>query len=81
MAADNSQLQTAYQQGSANVDQNSFRRGRQKGNLKDETEVLATLVLGKENPPQSRNAATNAYNVDSKHTTNDGSCPALKSDL
>ena len=77
MASDNSQLKTAYQQGSATVDEKTFKRKQQKFGRKQRSRSRSG----------SRERSTTPFKPRSKckrcgferHTTQDGKCPALKS--
>ena len=76
MASDNSQLKTAYQQGSATVDEKTFKRKQQKFGHKQRSRSRSG----------SRQRSTTPFKPRSKckrcgferHTTQDGKCPALK---
>ena len=75
MASNNSQLQTAYQKGTATVDNNNFKRSRFQGRRR-----------GNRNRSSSHSGSRECKTLTSKckqcgftkHTTSDGSCPAIK---
>ena len=75
MASDNPQLQTAYQKGTAIVDNNNFKRSRFQGRR-----------IGNRNRSSSHSGSRECKTLTckckqsgfTKHTTSDGSCPAIK---
>ena len=77
-ASDNSELQTAYQKGTATVDNNSFKMSRFQGRRR-----------GNRNRSSSHSGSRDHKNLTSKckrcgftkHTTSDGSCPPFIGDL
>ena len=76
MANDNSQLQTAYQQGSASLDHNSFKKQKFTGRgIRNRSNSGL-----RECRPQNKPIGTKCKRCGFEHhTTTDGSCPALKS--
>ena len=75
MANDNSQLQTAYQQGSASLDNNSFKKQKFTGRSRRNRSNSGS----RECRPQNKIGTKCKRCQFEHHTTTDGSCPALKS--
>ena len=76
MANDNSQLQTGYQQGSASLDHNSFKKQKFTGRGRRNRSNSGS----RECRPQNKPNGTKCKRCGFEHlTTTDGSCPALKS--
>ena len=75
MASNNSQLQTAYQQGSATVDEKTFKRRPQKYNRKHRSRSRSGSKERHSKHPKSKCKRCGFE----KHTTADGRCPAMKS--
>ena len=76
MANDNSQLQTAYQQGSASLDHNSFNKQKFAGRGKRNRSNSGSRERRPQNKPNGTKCKRCGFE---HHTTTDGSCPALKS--
>ena len=76
MANDNSQLQTAYQQGSASLDHNSFKKQKFAGRGRRNRSNSGSIECRPQNKPNGTKCKRCGFEC---HTTTDGSCPALKS--
>ena len=77
MASNNSQLQTAYQQGSATIDEKTFKRKQYKYNPKHRSRSHSGSRERHRKPPKHKSKCKRCGFE--KHTTPDGKCPALKS--
>ena len=77
MANDNSQLQTAYQQGTTTVDEKTFKKRHQKYGQKQRSRSHSGSRERFSRPPKQKSKCK--WCGFEKHTTPDGKCPALKS--
>ena len=77
MANDNSQLKTAYQQGSATVDEKTFKRKQQKFEHKQRSRSRSGSWERSTTPFKPRSKCKRCGFE--RHITQDGKCPALKS--
>ena len=76
MANDNSQLQTAYQQGTASLDHNSLKKEKFTGRGRRNRSNSGSRERRPQNKPNGTKCKRCGFE---HHTTTDGSCPALKS--
>ena len=76
MANDNSQLQTAYQQGTASLDHNSLKKQKFTGRGRRNRSNSGSRERRPQNKPNGTKCKRCGFE---RHTTTDGSCPALKS--
>ena len=76
MASDNSQLKTVYQQGSATVDEKTFKRKQQKFGRKHRSRSRSGSRERSITPFKPRSKCKRCGFE--RHTTQDGKCPALK---
>ena len=76
MANDNSQLQTAYQQGTASLDHNSLKKQKFTGRGRRNRSNSGSRERRPQNKPNGTKCKRCGFE---HHTTTDGSCPALKS--
>ena len=77
MASDNSQLKTVYQQGSAIVNEKTFKRKQQKFGCKHRSRSRSGSRERSTTPSKPRSKCKRCGFE--RHTTQDGKCPALKS--
>ena len=75
MANDNSQLQTAYQQGTASLDHNSLKKQKFTGRGRRNRSNSGSRERRPQNKPNGTKCKRCGFE---RHTTTDGSCPALK---
>ena len=76
MANDNSQLQIAYQQGTASLDHNSLKKQKFTGRGRRNRSNSGSRERRPQNKPNGTKCKRCGFE---HHTTTDGSCPALKS--
>ena len=74
MENDNSQLQTAYQQGTASLDHNSLKKQKFTGRGRRNRSNSGSRERRPQNKPNGKCKRCGFE----RHTTTDGSCPALK---
>ena len=79
MASDNSQLQTAYQQGTASLDSNSFKKYNNKHKSRPRQNRSHSGSREHKPAPSKHTGGSKCKRCGFEHhTTSDGSCPALK---